>query len=104
MSEDSYLQDEIKFLHHIIPIFKRPLKNATWTYAMRMNGQETFEIRIVQMSFRPELHMYECEQLKYREKGCCHDSLHEIITHYKNNQVNAWLRRNTRETRGVACC
>ena len=101
MRKDSYLQNDMKFLYHAISIFKWPLKNVIWIHDIRTNVQEKFKIRTVQMSFRPELHMCECEKLKQREQVCCHDFLHEIITNYKNNQVNAWFRKNTRGKSGV---
>ena len=66
--------------------------------------QEKFKIRITQMSFSSELHICECEQPKQIANECGHDFLHEIITHYKNNQVNACLRGNTRKKRGETCC
>ena len=65
---------------------------------------EKFKIRIVQMPFSPKLQTCQCKNLKQKEKGYLHDFLHEIITYYKNNQVNAWFRRNTREQRDVTCC
>ena len=71
------------------------MQHATWIHDMRMNVHEKFKIRIVQMLFSPELHTCESEELKHREKEQHHDFLHEIITHYKNNQVNAWFKRNT---------
>ena len=89
MKKDSNLQDEMKFSQHAIPIFKEPLKHATWINDIRMNVQEKFTIRIVQMSFSPELHTCESDELKQRERGQCHDFVHEIITHYKSIQVNA---------------
>ena len=39
-----------------------------------------------------------------REKGQHHDFLHEIITHYKNNQVNAWFMRKMSAKRDVTYC
>ena len=60
-----------------------------------MNVQEKIKIGTVQMSFSPELDTCESEELKQREEGCCHDFLHEIITHCKINQVNAWFRLKT---------
>ena len=66
--------------------------------------QEKFKIRVVQMSFSPELHTCKCEELKQREKRWCHDFLHEIVTNYKHNQVNAQLRRKMRGKRDVTCC
>ena len=92
MMKDSNLQGEVKFQHNSIQIFIGPLKNATWTHDSRMNVQEQFKIRIVQISFRLELCMCESEKLKQREKLHVHDFLHENITHYKN----AWFRKKTR--------
>ena len=63
MRKDSNLQDEMKFLHHEIPIFKGPLKHAIWIHDIRMNAQQKFKIRIVQMSLRPELYTCECKDL-----------------------------------------
>ena len=56
MKKDSNLQDEMKFLHHAISIFKGPLKNVTWIHNIRMNVQKKCKIRIVHMTFSPELH------------------------------------------------
>ena len=89
MRKDSNLQCEMPFLHHALLVFKEPLKHATWIHDIRMNVQENFKIKIVQMSFSHELHTCESEQLKQREEGRRHDFLHEIITHYNSNQVNA---------------
>ena len=47
--------------------------------------QEKLKVKIIQMSFRPELLICESEELKQREKVHCQEILHEIITHYKNN-------------------
>ena len=69
-----------------------------------MNVQERFKIIVDQMLFSPELHTYESEELKHREKGQCHDFLHEIITHYKSNQVNTWFMRKMRSKRNGTCC
>ena len=71
--KDSNLQDGMKCLHHSIPIFKEPLN-------MQHGFMTSFKIRFVQMSFSPELHTYEPEGLKQREKGQCHDFFHEMIT------------------------
>ena len=49
MRKDSSLQDEMTFLHQVIPIFKGLLKHATLIYDIRMNVQERFKIKIVQM-------------------------------------------------------
>ena len=73
----------MKFLHHAIQIFKDPLKHTTWIHDIRMNVQEKLNIRIVQMTFSPEIHTFGSENLKQREKGLCHDFLLEIKTHYK---------------------
>ena len=35
--KDSNLHDKMMILHHAIPIFKGPLKYATWIYDIRMN-------------------------------------------------------------------
>ena len=55
MRKDSNLQDERKFLHHAFPIFKGPLKHATWIHDIRIKVQEKIKIRIVQVSFSSEL-------------------------------------------------
>ena len=81
MRKDLNLQDEMDFLYHVIPIFNGPLKHAIWTLDITMNVQKKFKIRILQMSFRAELHICECEELKQREKVCCHEFLHEIVTY-----------------------
>ena len=78
MRKDSNLQNEMKFLHHAILIFKGPLKHATWIHDIRMNVQEKFKIRIVQILFSPKLHACESKELEQREKGWCHDFLHKI--------------------------
>ena len=44
-------------------------KYVTWIHDIKMNLQEKFKIRIVQMSFSPELHTCDCEELKQREDG-----------------------------------
>ena len=88
MRKDSNIHDEMKFLNHTIPTFKGPIQHATWIHDTRMNVKEKFKIRIVQISFCSELGTCESEELKQRERGQCHDFLHEIITYYKNNQVN----------------
>ena len=41
--------------------------------------------------------------LSIPKKRCCLDFTHRIISHYKNNQGNAWLIRNTREKIGATC-
>ena len=69
-----------------------------------MNVQEKFKIIIVQMSCSPELCSCNSEELRQREKEQCNDILHEIITHYKNNQVNAWFTRKMRAKRDAAHC
>ena len=53
MRKDSNLNDEMKFLHHAISIFKGPLKHTKCIHDIRMNVQEKFKIRIVQMSDSP---------------------------------------------------
>ena len=68
MRKDHNLQDKMTFLHHAIPIFKGQLKLATWTHDIMMNMQEKFMIKIVQMSFSPELLTCDFEELKQREK------------------------------------
>ena len=68
MRKDSNVQDEMKFLHHAIPVFKEPLKHTAWSHDIRMNVQEKYKLRIVQMSFTPELHTYKSEKLKQRKK------------------------------------
>ena len=77
------------FLHQAVPIFKGQLKAATWVHDIRMNVQEKIKINIVQILFSPELCTCSSDELKQRERGQHHDFFHEIITHYKNNQVNA---------------
>ena len=82
---------------------------STWALGRRRNegGNECarkVQDQIVHMSFRPELQISEFEELKQREKVSQHDSLHEIVTHYKKNQVSAWFRRNSWEISGVTCC
>ena len=76
----------MKFLHHATPIFETPLKNATLIHDIRMNVQEKFKIRIVQITYRPELHTCGSEALKRREKVHYYEFLHEIVTHNKNKQ------------------
>ena len=85
----------MKFLHHTILIFKGTLINATWIHNIRINGQDKFKIRIVQMLLKPDLHTYELVKLKQRENTCYHDFLYEVKIHCKNNQVNALFRRHT---------
>ena len=46
MRKDSSLQDEMTFLHQTIPIFKGPLKHATWIYDIRIIVQKKFKIEI----------------------------------------------------------
>ena len=55
-------------------------KYVTWIHDIKMNLQEKFKIRIVQMSFSPELHTCDCEELKQREDGWSHHFLHEFKT------------------------
>ena len=86
-------REEIKLLYQVFQIFAGPLKHATWIHDIKMNVQEKLKIRIVQMSFSPALCKCEFEELEQRERGQCHDFPHEIITHYKNYQVNAWFRK-----------
>ena len=88
MRKKSNLQDEMKFLNVAISTLKGPLKHVTWIHEIRMNMQVKLMIRIVQISFTPELCICEYEGLKQREKRQCHDFFHEIMTHYENNQVN----------------
>ena len=66
-----------------------------------MNVQEKFKIIIVQMSLSPELHTCESEELKQEKRD---DVLHEIITPYENNIINARFRRKPRAKNGVTCC
>ena len=68
IKNNSNLQDETKFLHHAIQIFKGSLIHATWIHDIRMNVQEKFSIKNVQMSCSPELHTCEYEELKQRGK------------------------------------
>ena len=70
------------FLHHAIPIFKGPLKHATWIHDIKMNVEEKFKIKTLQIAFKTELHTCVSE-VKLREKWQCHDFLHEIKTCYK---------------------
>ena len=56
------------------------------------------------MSFSPEQHTCDSEELKQKEHGWHHDFVHEIITYYKNNQVNTWFKRKTRAKRDATCC
>ena len=65
---------------------------------------EKFKIKIMQMLFSPELHPCDSDELKWRERGWCHDFVHEIITHYKKNWVNSWFKRKRREKRDATCC
>ena len=65
MRKGSNLQDEMKLLHDAISIFKGPLKQSTWIHDIRMNVQEKFKIRIVQVSFTLELHTCEFETKLY---------------------------------------
>ena len=44
MRKASNLEDKMKCLHHAIPIFKGPLKHASWIYYIRINVQEKFKI------------------------------------------------------------
>ena len=69
MTKDSSLQGKMTFLHQAIPIFNGPLKHSTWINDIRMNVQEKFEIRIVQMMFSPELCSCDSYKLKQKEKG-----------------------------------
>ena len=69
MRKVSSWQDKMTFLHQAIPIFKGPLKHATWIHDIRMNVQEKFKIKIVQMLFSPELHSCDSDELKQRERG-----------------------------------
>ena len=91
-------------LHHVILIFKGPLKHAMWIHDVRMNVQEKSKIKIMEISFSSELHTCDNEDLKQRDQGQCHDFLHKVIIHYKNNQVNAQFERKTIEKRDAACC
>ena len=50
------------------------------------------------------LHTCKSRELNQREKRWCHDFLHEIITHHKNNQVKAWFRRKMKGKRDVTSC
>ena len=59
--ESSNLQAGMKFLHHATPIFKGPLKHATWTYDMRNECARKVQDKIVQKSFSPELYICESE-------------------------------------------
>ena len=65
IGKDSNLQDKMEFLHHAVSIFKGPLKHATWIHDIKMNVQEKFEIKIVQMLLSPE----NSDKLKQRERG-----------------------------------
>ena len=88
MRKDSNLEYEMKFLHQAIPIFKGPVQHTTWIHDIRMNVQKN-----------PKPCLCESEELKHTEMGWHHDFLHEIKTHYKKNQVNAWFRRKMRAKR-----
>ena len=66
--KDSSLHDKMTFLHQATPIFKAPLMHTTWIHDIRMNVQKKFKIKIVQMSFSPELHTCDSEELKQRKR------------------------------------
>ena len=74
MWNDSSQQDEMRFLHQAILIFKGPLKHATWIHDIRMNVQEKFNIKIVQMLFSPELGSCDSDELKQRFCSWNHNS------------------------------
>ena len=54
--------------------------------------------------FSPELGTCDSEELKQREKEKHHDFLHEILNHYRNNQVNSWFKRKMRAKTDATCC
>ena len=93
-----------RFSHHAIPIFKRPLKHATWIYDIRMNVQEKFKTRIVQMSFCPELPPCDSEEPRQRIKRQHHDSFMKSLLIIKTIKSILGLGKKTKVKRDVTCC